>query len=66
MIGGGLEEFGQDLFVILDLQLALLDLLLGSFDILLFTAEPTLKSADFFVELALGDKTFLGSAAHVV
>jgi hypothetical protein len=66
MIGGGFEEFGQYLFVILDFQFALLNLFFGPFDILLFTAEPTLESADFFMELTLGDKAFLSSAAHLV
>lgn len=42
VIGRCFEKFGKDLFIILYLQLTLFDLLLGPFDILLFTAQPTL------------------------
>ncbi len=55
VVGGSFEEFSEDFFVILALQLALLDLLLGKLDVLLLAAEPALQRADLLVELALGD-----------
>lgn len=66
MIGCCLEELGEYLFVILDLQFALLYLFLGPLDILLLAVQSTLEGANFFVELTLRYETFLGSAAHLV
>jgi hypothetical protein len=50
-----LEEFGENLFIILDLELALFYLIFSSLDILLFAGEPSLKRANFLMEHTLGD-----------
>jgi hypothetical protein len=52
---GALEKSSEDLFVIFYLELALLDLLLGPRDVLLFAGEANFEGAYLLVELALRD-----------
>jgi hypothetical protein len=53
------EELGQNLFVVLDLELALLYLLLCSLYVLLLAGQAALQRTELLVELILGDESFL-------